>query len=146
MTRRTSPKPATVPEFQPGDTAPTPSATYLSFYPASVLLPGQRAQLNRAKVFLADTGLYVYLAEPTDPRQADAPTPHWYAAVQYDKTPEPPTGIMARNGIVIPTDSGAVSILPVGGCNCGNRPLKGWTPAWGTVIQAWPAQTGEADA
>lgn len=123
---------------------PTPSAVYLSWFPAIVSVPvirdgvPGRHQYNNAKVFTTPEGVYVYDRVPLEPRQDGTPEPQWFAPVNYGKTPEPPTGIKARNGITLVTDQGAVVITPLGGCGCGMRKLRDWAPSWASVIQVWP--------
>lgn len=123
---------------------PTPSAAYRSWFPAIVSVPvvkdgvAGRYQHNNVKVFATPEGVYVYDQVPLEPRQDGVPTPKWFAPVNYGKTPEPPRGIKERNGVTLVTDQGAVVITPLGGCGCGMRKLRDWSPSWASVVQTWP--------
>lgn len=127
---------------------PAPPAVYLSWFPAIVSVPTitngvvGRRQLNNVKVFATPTGVYVYDRVPLEPRQDGEPTPAWFAPVNYGATPEPPSGIKARNGITLVTDQGAVVITPLGGCGCSMRNLRDWSPSWAGTVQAWPTEEG----
>ena len=72
---------------------PTPTAVYLSWFPAIVSVPtvtdgvAGRRQHNNVKVFTTPEGVYVYDRVPLEPRQDGEPTPLWFAPVNYDATP-----------------------------------------------------------
>lgn len=140
--RRPTPRvaPASTPEPV---VVPRPSAVYSSWFPAIVRVPtadGGRHTINNAKVLATPEGVYVYDRVPLDPRQEAEVTPAWFAPVNYGNTPQPPTGIKARNGITLATDGGPVIVTPLGGCGCSARKLRDWSPSWATVVRAWPAE------
>jgi len=109
-----------------------PQFVYHALYPATVLLPGG-VQHNRAKVYAADDGLYIYWAVP-----ADGVTPDWYSPIDYVRTDRPRPGYAAKLGWEITTDDGLVIVTAEGGCGCG-WPLKRWQPVFARKRQAWPA-------
>jgi len=123
----------------PRPPAPMPNHIYASWFPAIVTLPGGEV-VRKAKVFAADTGLYVFGRAPDNPRDS-MNEPTWYAPVAYDKTPRPPSGTIAASGFTIETEYGTPSILPQAICApCSAHRMKSWTPPWASVIQAWPDQ------
>ena len=119
-------------EPTPDLTVPVPVRNRATWYPAIVQIDGGEVHHN-AKVYAAEQGLYVYYAVPEDITGND---PDFYGAVDYANLPKPPTGYAARNGFVIPTDRGTVTITMGNGCGCG-WPLKRWSPEFSRRVISW---------
>lgn len=126
---------------QPG--IPVPSGITGSWFPALVVLPGQRVQLpSKVRVYAAPEGLYIYDRPPQDQAQVQSVTPLWYAPIAYDETSRPPANYSARaaNGFGIATTKGVVTITVPKGCpTCGVRAMAVWQPVWAhaQVEGAW---------
>lgn len=122
---------------------PVPSGITGSWFPALVVLPGQRVQLpSKVRVYTAPEGLYIYDRPPQDQAQVQAVTPLWYAPIAYDETERPPANYSARaaNGFGITTTKGVVTITVPKGCPvCGVRAMAVWQPVWAhaQVEGAW---------
>lgn len=113
---------------------PTPSGAYRQFYPASVKIDGEKL-ITKARVVLADTGLYVYLQAPID-RGYDG-SPVFVAQANYAAAAKP--AVRVPNGYYLPlVDGRTATITTSGGCGCGN-PLKRWMPTWSNNSLPWPA-------
>jgi hypothetical protein len=116
------------------ETVPVPSGITGSWFPAYVVLPGQRYQLpGKVRVYATPEGLYVYDRVPQDQAQTQQATPLWYAPIAYPETPVPPANYSARaaNGFPIVTTKGTVTITVPKGCPvCGVRAMSVWQPVW----------------
>jgi len=120
------------PAAEPTPDVPVPTAIKAMWFPATVTLPGQPARA-KAKVYAAVEGLYVYYTVPADGQYAP---PEFFSPIDYSQAVKPPTGFVARNGFVIPTDAGLIGITLDRGCGCG-WPLKRWTPEFARRIVRW---------
>lgn len=119
-------------------TAPVPVSFRAEWWPAMVQLPDYPTPVRLAKVFVAASGLYVYTARPPIQHRATGGTPHWWARVDFDKTPRPATGYAARDaGVLLVTEAGSVVVQPLGGCGCQNGALRAWRPDWANRNEAW---------
>lgn len=124
---------------------PTPSGVTGSWFPALIVLPGQRHALpGKVRVYATPEGLYVYDRVPEDQAQVVAPTPLWYAPIAYAKTSMPPGNYSAQaaNGFSIATSKGTVTITVPRGCPvCGVRAMAVWQPVWAhaQVAAEWKA-------
>lgn len=118
----------------PSEPTPVPSGITGMWWPALVVLPGQRLQMpGKQRVYSTPEGLFIYSKVPQDQAQLAEATPDWYAPIAYDETPEPPANYSARAaiGFVIHTESGPVSITVPKGCpTCGYRAMSMWQPTW----------------
>lgn len=116
--------------------APTPVPTGItgSWFPALVVLPGQRNALpGKVRVYATPEGLYVYSRVPEDQAQTQQATPFWYAPIAYGETSLPPANYSARaaNGFVIATSKGNVTVTVPKGCSsCGVKAMAVWQPVW----------------
>lgn len=120
--------------------APVPVNYRAEWWPAMVKLPDFPTPVRLAKVYATATGLYVYTRRPAQQHRATGGVPHWWARLDYDKTPRPATGYAARDaGIHLATEVGNVVVQPLGGCGCQNGALKAWRPDWATRNEAWEA-------
>lgn len=117
-------------------TAP-PTAMRAEWWPCHVRVP-DLPTFHNVKVYAADTGLFGYVQRP-DPAGGGARVELLLAVgLDYDKTPQPPTGYAARMaGVALLTDIGRVIVQPTGGCGCGYRAIKTWRPDWASRNQAW---------
>jgi hypothetical protein len=117
------------------ENVPTPTSVKRVWWPAAVRLPGERKPRYNQKVYATDTGLYIYeqAVHPANARLV------YFAPIDFDKTPEPPTNYSAlRAGIQIHVTSGdVVSLNPQGGCGCQYKRLKRWRPDWAGTETAW---------
>jgi hypothetical protein len=115
--------------------APTPTAMRAEWWPVFVRLPGGGPVLMNAKVYAADTGLYVY----TNRDRGDGkPTLEWYSPIDYDKTPRPSGRYGAgKAGYRILTEAGEVIVQEAGNCGCGAKRVKHYRPEWATRVQTW---------
>lgn len=113
------------------DQMPEPTAVKGVIYPAWVQVPGEQPR-ERAKVYIAPEGLYVYWAVPDDPQDW---TPDYWAPITWPQPKLPPPH-MQRMGFQLETDYGAVVITTDGGCGC-NWPLKYWVPEYANHNVAW---------
>lgn len=124
---------------------PVPTGVTGSWFPALVVLPGQRHDIgSKARVYATPQGLYVYNRVPEDQAQVEKVTPLWYAPIAYAKTKQPPANYsaLADRGFLIETDKGAVSITVPKGCPvCGVRAMSVWQPTWAHTLVAgdWKA-------
>lgn len=119
-------------------TAPVPVSYRAEWWPAMVKLPDFPTPVRLAKVYATATGLYVYTRRPDRHEHATGGTPHWWARVDYGKTPRPATGYAARDsGIRLVTEVGTVVVQPLGGCGCQNGFLRAWRPEWANRNEAW---------
>lgn len=119
---------------------PVPSGVTGSWFPALVVLPGQRNALpSKVRVYATPEGLYVYDRVPDDQAQAQAATPLWYAPIAYDETSRPPANYSAQaaNGFPIVTTKGTVMVTVPKGCpTCGVRQMSVWQPVWAHALVA----------
>lgn len=117
---------------------PVPSGITGAWFPALVVLPGQRHDLGmKVRVYATPEGLYVYSKVPQDQAQTQEPTPLWYAPIAYDETSAPPANYSARaaNGFPIVTTKGTVMITVPKGCPaCGVRAMAAWQPVWAHAL------------
>jgi hypothetical protein len=113
---------------------PVPAGITATWFPALVVLPGERLQLpGKHRVYATPEGLYIYSKVPAEQAQNVQATPDWYAPIAYDETDVPPPNYSARaaNGFVIHTERGPVSITVPKGCtSCGVRAIAAWEPVW----------------
>lgn len=113
---------------------PTPSGVTGAWFPALVVLPGQRHALpSKVRVYATPEGLYVYDRVPEDQAQLASVDPLWYAPIAYPETPTPPGNYSAQaaNGFPIVTTKGTVMITVPKGCpTCGVRAMSVWQPVW----------------
>lgn len=113
---------------------PVPSGVTGSWFPALVVLPGQRHQLpSKVRVYATPEGLYVYDRVPEDQAQTQRADPLWYAPIAYAETARPPANYSATaaNGFPIVTAKGTVMITVPKGCpRCGVRAMAVWQPVW----------------
>lgn len=113
---------------------PVPSGVTGTWFPAYVVLPGQRHALpSKVRVYATPEGLYVYDRVPVDQAQSAEATPLWYAPIAYAETPAPPANYSAAaaNGFPIATEKGTVMVTVPKGCHtCGVRALAVWQPVW----------------
>lgn len=113
---------------------PVPSGITATWFPALVVLPGQRLPLpGKQRVYATPDGLYVYSKVPQDQDQLNQATPFWFAPIAYDETPLPPANYsaLAANGFGISTTEGMVMITVPRGCStCGMRQMAAWQPRW----------------
>lgn len=113
---------------------PVPSGVTGTWFPALVVLPGQRHQLpSKVRVYATPEGLYVYDRVPQDQAQTQQADPIWYAPIAYPETPRPPGNYsaLAANGFGIVTTKGTVMITVPKGCpTCGVRAMAVWQPVW----------------
>lgn len=113
---------------------PVPSGITGTWFPALVVLPGQRHQLpSKVRVYATPEGLYVYDKVPQDQAQTLRADPLWYAPIAYPETPRPPGNYsaLAANGFGIVTTKGTVMITVPKGCpTCGVRAMAVWQPVW----------------
>lgn len=119
-------------------TVPVPSGVTGSWFPALVVLPGQRHALpSKMRVYAAPEGLYVYDRVPADQAQTQEVAPMWYAPITYAETPAPPANYSAQaaNGFPIVTTKGTVMITVPKGCpTCGVRAMAVWQPVWAHAL------------
>lgn len=124
---------------------PVPSGITGSWFPALVVLPGQKHALpSKVRVYATPEGLYVYDRPPQDQAQAQQVTPLWYAPIAYDETSQPPANYSARaaNGFEVVTTKGTVVVtVPKGCATCGLHAMVAWQPVWAhSVVEAqWRA-------
>jgi hypothetical protein len=110
-----------------------PSAVLATWFPASVVLPGQADKpWNQVKVYATPEGLAIYRRSPPP-----GGAPDWFSPIDFAATPRPPVGYAARNGAPIKTEAGLVVITTSGACGCGST-LKRFTPDYANTIQSWP--------
>lgn len=113
---------------------PVPSGVTGSWFPALVVLPGQRHALSsKVRVYATPEGLYVYDRVPEDQAQTQQATPLWYAPIAYPETAQPPANYSARaaNGFEIVTSKGTVTVTVPRGCpTCGVKRMAVWQPVW----------------
>lgn len=122
------------------ESAPVPVSYKNEWFPAMVKVPDLPAPIRVAKVYATSSGLYVYTRRPRQGHTLTGGTPHWWARVDYDKTPRPATGYAARDaGIHLVTEAGVVVVQPLGGCGCQHGSLKAWRPDWANRNEAWEA-------
>lgn len=116
------------------DVTPVPTGITGTWFPALVVLPGQRHALgSKVRVYATPEGLYVYDRVPDDQAQTQQVTPLWYAPIAYAETPRPPGNYSAQaaNGFPIATAKGTVMITVPRGCPvCGVRQMAVWQPVW----------------
>lgn len=124
---------------------PVPSGVTGSWFPALVVLPGQRNALgSKVRVYATPEGLYVYDRVPQNQAQNERADPLWYAPITYAETARPPANYSATaaNGFVIATTKGPVTITVPRGCPvCGVRAMAVWQPVWSHTLMAaeWKA-------
>lgn len=108
--------------------------TYWSWWPAMVLLPGDRPRrtLHTCRVYATDLGLYVYRRKPVASVE-----PEFFSPIDYAATSRP-ASMLPSVASDIHTEAGLVIVTSTGGCGCGN-PMKSWRPAFSSRIAAWPA-------
>lgn len=112
---------------------PVPTGAYRQYFPASVKV-GDDPLITKARVILADTGLYVYTKVPVQ-RGADTEAT-FYAEANYAAAARPAGRV--SNGYVLPlTDGRAAWITSSGGCGCSSM-LKRWAPQWAAKSLPWP--------
>jgi len=110
---------------------PVPTRIKAAWFPAQLLLPDGKTVLQRAKIYAAEQGLYVYTSVPQDPA-----VPDWYAELDFSTGGKPPNGYAAYNGFRMQTSKGEVTLTLDRGCGCG-WPLKRWSPEFARRIVAW---------
>jgi hypothetical protein len=119
---------------------PVPSGVTGTWFPALVVLPGQRHQLpSKVRVYATPEGLYIYDRVPQDQAQTQRPDPLWYAPITYPETPRPPANYSAgaANGFGIVTTKGTVMVTVPKGCPvCGVRAMAVWQPVWAHTLVA----------
>lgn len=114
-------------------TLPVPTKIYRTYFPAGVNVPGVTQRL-RGKVFVTDTGLYVYQTR----NALNEAEPDFHSPIIFNETPDPPTDYAAgQSGWWITTAAGKVLVRKLGGCPCSFRTLKAWTPTWAVRETAW---------
>lgn len=125
---------------------PVPSGITGSWFPALVVLPGQRHALpNKVRVYATPQGLYVYDRVPKDQAQASEVAPLWFAPIAYAETLQPPANYSAAaaSGFSIATAKGTVTITVPKGCpTCGLHRMVAWQPVWAHSLVAgeWKAK------
>lgn len=91
------------------------------WFPAGVVLPGERRVWQRCYVLAMDAGLFVF--------RRVTEVAEWSSPVEWAVTTVPATDRVARRGFDVHTDAGLVVVTLGSGCRCG--PLGRWRgPSW----------------
>jgi hypothetical protein len=112
-------------------TALVPTTVYHTWWPATVLLPGEPQTIwHTCRVYATDAGLIVYRRRPDDGQ------PDWSSPIDFIKTRQPINGLPGYAADVF-TAAGLVVVTQTGGCGCGNA-LKRWRPEFSRSVTSWP--------